>query len=78
MLIAFFGPRLVEQHQRHPRGLAGAGRRHQHGGAVGAQRVGETRQRVVDREAIRKFAHALLLSPLTAREERQVAVYYFR
>ena len=27
-------PRLVEQHQRHARGLAGAGRRHQHGGIV--------------------------------------------
>ena len=27
-------PRLVEQHQRHARGLAGARRRHQHGGIV--------------------------------------------
>ena len=29
-------PRLVEQHQRHARGLAGAGRRDQHGGVVRA------------------------------------------
>ena len=41
-------PRLVEQHQRHARGLAGARRRHQHGGVVRAQRRGQPRQRVVD------------------------------
>ena len=30
--LFIFRPRLVEKHQRHARGLAGAGRRHQHGG----------------------------------------------
>ena len=44
------GPGLVEQHQRHARGLAGAGRRHQHGGVVRAQRRGQFRQRGVDRQ----------------------------
>ena len=36
------------QHQRHARGLAGAGRRDQHGGVARAQRRGQRRQRVVD------------------------------
>ena len=48
--IFLFGrPGLVEQHQRHARGLAGARRRDQHGG-VAPQRRGQRRQRLVDRE----------------------------
>ena len=38
------------QHQRHARGLAGARRRHQHGGVALPQRRGQPRQRLVDRE----------------------------
>ena len=41
-------PRLLRQHERHPRGLAGARRRDQHRGIGGAQRGGQRRQRVVD------------------------------
>ena len=42
------GPRLRGEHQRHPRGLAGARRRHQHGGVARAQRGRQLRQRGVD------------------------------
>ena len=50
-------PRLVEQHQRHARGLAGARRRHQHGGVVRAQRRGEPRQRLVDGKRCVEILH---------------------
>ena len=43
-------PVLFGEHQRHPRRLAGAGRRHQHGGIVRAQRRGQFRQGGVDRQ----------------------------
>ena len=43
-------PRRVEQRQRHPRGLAGAGRRHQHRGVVARERAGQLVQHGVDRE----------------------------
>ena len=43
-------PRRIEQRQRHPRGLAGAGRRHQHGGVVGRERAREFVEHRVDRE----------------------------
>ena len=43
-------PRRVEQRQRHPRGLAGAGRRHQHRGIVVRERAGQLVQHGVDRE----------------------------
>ncbi len=35
--LFIFGPERVEQHQRHARGLAGTGRRHQHGGVSDAR-----------------------------------------
>ena len=41
-------PGLIEQHQRHACGLAGARRRHQHGGVARRQRGSQPRQRVVD------------------------------
>ena len=43
-------PRLVDEHQRHARGLAGAGRRDQHGDVGFPQRRRELRQRRVDRQ----------------------------
>ena len=43
-------PRRIEQRQRHPRGLAGAGRRHQHRGVVVRERAGQLVQHGVDRE----------------------------
>ena len=55
-------PGLVEQHQRHARGLAGARRRHQHGAIVRAKRGGQPRQRLVDRERFGKFAHYAYLT----------------
>ncbi len=47
---AVLRPILGGEHQRHPRGLAGAGRRHQHGGVVRAQGRGQAGQRGVDRK----------------------------
>ncbi len=55
--LLVFRPWLVEQHQRHARGLAGAGRRHQHGGIVRRERGGQPRQRVVDRKRCIEFSH---------------------
>ena len=46
----FLRPVLAREHQRHPRGLAGAGRRHQHGRVVRSQRRGQVRQRGIDRK----------------------------
>src|SRR6202035_466177 len=43
-------PRLVEQRQRHPRGLAGAGRRHQHRGVMAVERARQFIEHGVDRE----------------------------
>ena len=43
-------PRLVQQRQRHARGLAGAGRRDQDGGIGFLQRAGELVEHVVDRQ----------------------------
>ncbi len=45
-------PRLIEQRQRHSRGLAGAGRCHQHGGVV----VGERPREIVEHRVDRKGA----------------------
>ena len=45
-----FGPRRVEQRQRHARGLAGAGRRDQHGGVVAIERAVELVEHGVDRQ----------------------------
>ena len=56
------GPRLFGKNERHPRGLAGAGRRDQNGGVALAQRFSEFRQRNVDREW-RKFHSSFCLSP---------------
>ena len=47
---AVLGPVFAGENERHARGLAGARRRHQHGGVVGAQRRGQIRQRGVDRQ----------------------------
>ena len=67
-------PGLVEQHQRHARGLAGAGRRHQHGGVVRGQRGGEVAERAVDGEGCRRIAASatgtLTLSPCGERVAR--------
>ncbi len=46
--LAAGDPRLVQQSERHARGLARAGRGYQHGGSALAQRRGQRRQRVVD------------------------------
>jgi hypothetical protein len=43
-------PVLATKHQRHPRGLAGAGRRDQHGRICRAQRRGQVRQCGVNRQ----------------------------
>ncbi len=43
-------PGRVEQRQRHPRGLAGTRRRHQHRGVVAGQRVRELIEHDVDRK----------------------------
>ncbi len=43
-------PGRIEQRQRHPRGLAGAGRRHQDGGVVGRERAPEFIEHRVDRK----------------------------
>ena len=48
--FAFAGPRLAGQHQRHPRGLAGAGRRHQHRSRAVCQGGKQVRQGGVDRQ----------------------------
>ncbi len=45
-----FGPGRIQQRQRHPRGLAGAGRRHQHGGGMRLQRAREVVEHGIDRE----------------------------
>jgi len=51
-------PRLADQHQRHARGLAGAGRRDKNRGVALPQRGGQCRQRVVNRQAFGEFDHA--------------------
>ena len=43
-------PRRIEQRQRHPRGLAGAGRRHQHRGVVARERARQFVEHRVDRK----------------------------
>ena len=43
-------PRRIQQRQRHPRGLAGARRRHQHRGIAARQRLRDVAEHVVDRE----------------------------
>ena len=48
--LPVFCPPLIEQHQRHAGGLAGARRRHKHGGFARAQYFKKARQRVVDGE----------------------------
>ena len=58
---AVFRPRLVRQHQRNPRGLAGAGRRHQDGGIAGAQGRAKVRQGGIDRQ--RGIVHSLCPDP---------------
>ena len=60
--LAVLRPGLVDQHQRHARGLAGAGRRHQHRGLARAQRLRQRRQRVVDGKGGVEFDHALAVS----------------
>ncbi len=47
---AVFRPILASKHQRHPRRLAGAGRRHQDGHVARAQGRGQVRQRGIDRQ----------------------------
>ena len=47
-------PRRVEQGQRHARRLAGAGRRHQHGGIARLQRLFQPRQRFVDGKRVHR------------------------
>ena len=47
-------PRRVEQGQRHARRLAGAGRRHQHGGIARLQRLLQPRQGFVDRKGLHR------------------------
>ncbi len=48
--LAPFRPGLVDEHQRHPRGLAGAGRRDQDRGVARPQCGRERWQRIVDRQ----------------------------
>ncbi len=50
-------PGLVDQHQRHARRLAGAGRRDQHGGVIARQGRDEIGQHGVDRKRRRKTSH---------------------
>ena len=54
-------PRLVHQDQRHPRGLAGAGRRHQHRSLARAQRGGQRRQRLIDGQGRIEGPHRAIL-----------------
>ncbi len=54
-----FRPRLVEQHQRHARRLAGAWWSDQHGGIVARERRGELRQRDVDWQRCIESSHDL-------------------
>ena len=51
MILPARRPRLVEQHQRHPRGLAGAGRRDQHRAIAARSAAVSSRQRLIDRQA---------------------------
>ncbi len=53
---AAFRPVLAGQHQRHPRGLAGARRRHQNRRIMRAQGRGQARQRGVNRQR-RRIVH---------------------
>ena len=48
--FAILRPRLAREHQRDAGGLAGAGRRDQHGGVALSQHRCELRQRIVDRQ----------------------------
>ena len=53
---AVFRPILAGKNERHPRRLAGAGRRHQHGRVARAQGRGQFRQRGVDRQRRRSIS----------------------
>ena len=66
-------PWRVEQRQWHPRGLAGAGRRHQHGGVAARKRDRQPVQHRVDRErrleAAGQISHQIVM-PGLKREAR--------
>jgi len=53
--FAFLPPALLRQHQRHARGLAGAGRRNQHHGVALSQGCREPRQRLIDRKRLHAY-----------------------
>ncbi len=61
MIFLPFSPGRIEQRQRHARGLAGARRRHQHGGVVAGERAVEFIEHGVDRqraiELVRQGTH---------------------
>ena len=64
---AVFRPIFAGENKRHPRGLAGPGRRHQHRRMMRAQRRRQLRQRGVDRE--RGEVHSLTLRHSGARTQ---------
>jgi len=57
-------PWLVLEHQRHARGLAGTGRRNQHGDIARAQRGGQRRQSLVDGEGNLGHRHAVMVNTI--------------
>ena len=61
----FTRPGLAGEHERHPRGLAGAGRRDQNRDVPRAQSAGQLRQRGIDRKRLCVLVHqgTLLTSP---------------
>ena len=61
-------PGLIEQRQRHPRGLAGPGRRHQHRGVAALQRAREIVEHRVDRKG-RVEGAGQYLEPVITREK---------
>jgi hypothetical protein len=67
-------PGLAEERQRHPRRLAGAGRRHQHGADARGQRRRQVGQGVVDRQGRVEYAHGGgVAAPGCRRKRRAVS-----